>query len=268
MSDQHCPDEAEATSNNACADRPSFSANTNASETAIMETPRIMLLQIFAACPAPGPPQCTICRPMACRSGCARANASSDPPTMKVSVPAAAPPVPPETGASMQGIPPASARACASLADPTSIVEQSISSVPGTRAGPSARYTSSTCAPPGSMVMTVPASRAASDKLSAIATPEAGSRRTAGRGKIEAAHRVSLADEVGGHRQAHVAETDKADHRHTALSLIPCVRTGSPGRAPAEIMARAGPEHHRDLAGTIAGAGVDSPGRREYPRQS
>ena len=37
---------------------------------------------------------------MVSRIGFARANASSAPPTMKVSVPAVAPPIPPETGAS------------------------------------------------------------------------------------------------------------------------------------------------------------------------
>src|SRR6202023_1377355 len=55
VSDQHCPDEVEATSNSAWCDRPSFSASAKASLTAIMEIPKIMLLQIFAACPAPAP---------------------------------------------------------------------------------------------------------------------------------------------------------------------------------------------------------------------
>ena len=60
----------------------------------------IMLLQIFAACPAPGPPACTMFFPIACSTGSPRANAASLPPTMKVSVAAAAPPTPPDTGAS------------------------------------------------------------------------------------------------------------------------------------------------------------------------
>ncbi len=59
-----------------------------------------MLLQIFAACPAPGPPQCTAFLPMAPRSGSAAANSASPPPAMKVSVAASAPTTPPETGAS------------------------------------------------------------------------------------------------------------------------------------------------------------------------
>ena len=44
-------------------------------------------------------------RPSACRTGSALAKASFEPPAMKVSVPAAAPPVPPETGASIDSRP-------------------------------------------------------------------------------------------------------------------------------------------------------------------
>jgi hypothetical protein len=50
-----------------CASRPSFSASTKASEVAIIEMPRIMLLQIFAAWPLPGPPAWTMVLPMASR---------------------------------------------------------------------------------------------------------------------------------------------------------------------------------------------------------
>ena len=46
-----------------------------------------MLLQIFAAWPAPGPPAWKMFLPIACRIGRPRANAASVPPTMKVSVP-------------------------------------------------------------------------------------------------------------------------------------------------------------------------------------
>ena len=49
---------------------------------------------------------------------------------MKVSVPAAAPPVPPETGASSDSRPCLAAMACALRADSTSMVEQSMNSVP------------------------------------------------------------------------------------------------------------------------------------------
>src|SRR3984957_16917794 len=45
------------TSNNDCADSPSFSASTNASPIAICCTASTMLLHTLAACPAPAAPQ-------------------------------------------------------------------------------------------------------------------------------------------------------------------------------------------------------------------
>ena len=122
-------------SNSFCASRPSFSASTNASDTAIIDTPRIMLLQIFAAWPLPGPPACTMVLPIVSRIGLARAKAASLPPTMKVSVPACAPPTPPDTGASSMARPFGSAAAATARAVSTSMVEQSISSVPGAGGG-------------------------------------------------------------------------------------------------------------------------------------
>ena len=73
--------------------------------------------------------------PIACRIGSAWANAPALPPAMKVSVPACAPPTPPDTGASMLAMPAAAAEACAARADATSMVEQSMNSVPGAAAG-------------------------------------------------------------------------------------------------------------------------------------
>jgi hypothetical protein len=95
-----------------------------------MEMPRIMLLQILAACPAPAPPQCTIFLPMFSSTGFAAANALSSPPHMKVSVAPLAPPVPPDTGASTESMPCLAASACACLALSTSMVEQSMISAP------------------------------------------------------------------------------------------------------------------------------------------
>ena len=63
-------------------------------------------------------------------TGSALANASGVPPAMKVSVPAAAPAVPPDTGASIDSRPCLAAIACAWRAESTSIVEQSMSSEP------------------------------------------------------------------------------------------------------------------------------------------
>ena len=59
-----------------------------------------MLLQILAAWPAPAPPAWITALPICSSKGRARSNASSLPPTMKVSVPASAAAMPPETGAS------------------------------------------------------------------------------------------------------------------------------------------------------------------------
>ena len=90
-----------------------------------------MLLQIFAAWPLPGPPACTMVLPMASRIDERASKARALPPTMKVSVPACAPPTPPETGASIISMSFASAAADTVRAVSTSMVEQSISSVPG-----------------------------------------------------------------------------------------------------------------------------------------
>src|SRR5690606_35448459 len=107
----------------------SFSASTKASPTAIIEMPRIMLLQILAACPAPASPQCTTLPDIGCSAGSASANASAEPPAMKVSVPATAPAVPPDTGASTDNSPLAAALACAARAASTSTVEQPMNTV-------------------------------------------------------------------------------------------------------------------------------------------
>ena len=89
-----------------------------------------MLLQIFAACPLPAPPACTMVLPIFCRIDSARVKACALPPTMKVSVAALAPPTPPETGASSINSPFCSAAPATARAVSTSMVEQSISSVP------------------------------------------------------------------------------------------------------------------------------------------
>ncbi len=93
------------------------------SATPIIEIPRSILLHILAAFnketfitgllelskryksltkPCPFSPTCTIFFPMSCRTGLAASKLSFDfVPTINVSVPAAAPTVPPDTGASL-----------------------------------------------------------------------------------------------------------------------------------------------------------------------
>lgn len=93
---------------------------------------------------------------MADSTGRTCSNAAVLPPTMKVSVPAAAPPVPPETGASTKTLPCAATRAAKALALSGSIV---LESTIGTPFGMPARMPSSavstlrTCAAAGSMVI-------------------------------------------------------------------------------------------------------------------
>lgn len=132
-----------------------------------------MLLQILAACPAPASPQWNTFLPIAFSSGSARSKAASAPPAMNVSVPAFAPPVPPETGASTDRQPRAAARAWALRALSTSTVEESISSVPAGSASTSCVQTSTTCRPAGSMVTTTSAPSAASRAEPATAIPSA-----------------------------------------------------------------------------------------------
>jgi len=68
--------------------------------------------------------------PIFCSTGFALSNAATDPPTMNVSVPASAPPTPPDTGASTVSRP-ASLACLARVRDTVgSMVEQSISSEP------------------------------------------------------------------------------------------------------------------------------------------
>ena len=67
---------------------------------------------------------------MQASSGLAASKCLASPPTMKVRVPASAPPVPPETGASSIASPLASASNATSRAVSGSMVEQSMRSVP------------------------------------------------------------------------------------------------------------------------------------------
>ena len=151
----------------------------SASETPIMLIASIMLLQALAAWPVPAGPQCTMVLPIASITGFARANTSSLPPIMKVSVAASAPAVPPETGASRKARP-ASALSLCTVA--MSMVELSIRIAPGALAAaapPGASSASRTCWPAGSMVMTNSAPCAASAAEPAVAPPSAAKAATA-----------------------------------------------------------------------------------------
>ncbi len=104
---------------------PSAAPKFIASATPTMEMPSSMLLQIFATWPVPAPPQCTMFLPMWARVGLMVSNSAGSAPTMNVRVPASAPPVPPDTGASAMGLPCAAAAAATSRAECGSMVLES-----------------------------------------------------------------------------------------------------------------------------------------------
>src|SRR3546814_18149442 len=74
---QQEPEALELVRNSTCGSRPSVSPRLKASATAIIEMLRIMLLQILAAWPLPGPPAWTMVRPMDSNSGLPLAKAAS-----------------------------------------------------------------------------------------------------------------------------------------------------------------------------------------------
>ena len=130
-----------------------------------MEMPSTRLLQTFATCPIPVAPQWTMFLPMPASTGFTRSKSASLPPTMKVSVPAAAPPVPPDTGASTNAPPCSRTSAPNACALAGSIVLESITVAPAPSPAStpfSPDSTERTCGAAGSIVMTNVAPDAAS----------------------------------------------------------------------------------------------------------
>src|SRR5688572_20119041 len=117
--------------------------------------------------------------PIFSSTGRARSRSFASPPTMKVSVPAMAPPVPPETGASIMAMPLAAAAsatlrevaAAMVLLSMTSVPAAMLSSRPGLPAPP--RNRPSTCALAGSMLITTSASATESAAEEAMPRPSA-----------------------------------------------------------------------------------------------
>ncbi|MNP35926.1 hypothetical protein D3C76_1292790 [compost metagenome] len=149
-----------------------------ASDTPIIEMPSSRLLQILAIWPVPTSPQCTMLRPICSSTGLRLANNSALAPTMNVRVPAAAPPVPPETGASPMSTPFAAAALDTSRAVCGSMVLQSTVGVPGRMPAStpsSLKYTLRTWAAAGSMVITSSLLAAASLGEGLICPPSSAS---------------------------------------------------------------------------------------------
>eukprot|EP01022_Parablepharisma_sp_SALTPOND_P009847 TRINITY_DN14066_c0_g1_i1.p1 TRINITY_DN14066_c0_g1~~TRINITY_DN14066_c0_g1_i1.p1 ORF type:complete len:1308 (-),score=476.92 TRINITY_DN14066_c0_g1_i1:655-4578(-) len=152
-----------------------------ASEVPIIRIPSSMLLHTLTVWPLPLSPAWQMALPIFCRQGWAASKAAVLPPTMKVRVPAVAPLVPPETGASSISKPPALAAAATLRAASGAMVEQSISRVPGlaeasTPASP--RQSDSTCRLAGSMVMTTSALATAAMESASVLPPTSTSLST------------------------------------------------------------------------------------------
>ena len=177
--------------------------------------PRIMLLQIFAACPAPAAPQCTVLRPMASNSGRDLREGLCRPPTMKVSVPAVAPPIPPETGASSAPRPDGRGQrrngAGAVDVDSGAVAKHRTGCHDRDRSRPRRQRR---IAPFGSMVITTSAPAAAS-------AARAGPGHALGTGgrQIEPANLMARLGQIGRHRRAHVPQTDEPD-LHASPSML------------------------------------------------
>ena len=161
-----------------CVSMPSASPRAMASLTPTMLIPSSRLLQILAICPVPTSPQCTMLRPICASTGCRVANNSGLAPTMKVSVPAWAPPVPPDTGASATATPCLAAAAATSRMVCGSMVLQSTAGTPlpmPASTPSSLSHTLRTWAAAGSMVITNSAPWAASRGELLIVPPSSAS---------------------------------------------------------------------------------------------
>ena len=186
--------------------------------------PRIMLLQILAAWPAPASPQCTTRLPIASRIGLAALEGVlAARRTMKVSVAASAPPTPPDTGASSDGMPRRlGERVRLPRAESTSMVEESMNSVP-CAAAPST--------PPSQTRERRPCRPAASSRRPRRRRRIRGRvrrrRRRAraaasivGRDEVEAVTSWPALTRLPAMGSAHVAEPDEADPRHASLRSL------------------------------------------------
>ena len=85
--------------------RPNFSPAAKISEVATRIVAPSKLFNALTAWPDPTGPTCTTLVPIRLSNGSARAKSAASPPAMIASLPDSAPPIPPETGASIKVIP-------------------------------------------------------------------------------------------------------------------------------------------------------------------
>ncbi len=181
-SDQLPPELWRMISARVAGSRPLATPRAMASAVPIMCTASNWLLHTLATCPAPAGPAWKMFLPMLARIGRARSRVAAAPPTIKVRVPAAAPAVPPETGASSRAMPRAAAARWTLRAASGAMVEHSSTRLPGaiTLSRPaSPRYNPSTWRLAGSMLITTSAALTASAALLAARAPCAASSSTA-----------------------------------------------------------------------------------------
>ena len=152
---------------------------------------------------------------MRSRIGLPRAKACSVPPTMKVSVAALAPPTPPETGASSVAMPRAAAKrmrlAGAGHIDRRAIDEQRALPRPRHDIVPDRQDVLARRQHGDDDVGVLDGAPGAGDDLDAVSGRGFAQRRY----QVEAENVLARLDQVGGHRPAHIAETDE-------IRLPPC----------------------------------------------
>mmetsp|Transcript_14060 Transcript_14060/g.44734 ORF Transcript_14060/g.44734 Transcript_14060/m.44734 type:complete len:214 (+) Transcript_14060:593-1234(+) len=139
-----------------------------ASDVPAMRIAKSILLHILATCPAPTSPAWKMFFPIAFKKPSALSKSNLSPPTIKVSVPAAAPATPPDTGASIKRCPNSLSLFPILIAALDSIVLQSMNkaladilfTMPS-----SPKYRDSTCLSAGSIEITTSALETASATL-------------------------------------------------------------------------------------------------------
>src|SRR6516165_8322092 len=154
---QVAPEDLAMTLVNICGSTPNASPMRKASATAMTAEPEIKLLHSLATSPDPTAPTWMMLPPIAARAGRASSRSPASPPTMIANVPAVAPPTPPDTGASRNRRPRSLSRAATRCEVPGSIVDMSTQSRPPPALStilPPPRYTASTLAEDGSIVIT------------------------------------------------------------------------------------------------------------------
>ena len=187
-----------------------------------MMTASAMLLHSLATWPRAGVAHVEDVPAHGLQRGARELERLAGPPTMKVSVPAAAPAVPPETGASIMRMPRSSAACATFCAEAGAMVLQSITS-----AGRQLREHAGIAQVER---LDMPArgqhrdhgagATTASATEAATSTPLLARDLAGLCAEVEGLDRVAGLDQVGGHRAAHAAQADEGDMLTHACLLL------------------------------------------------